>query len=81
MPPDGRDLLEGAEGMALLLHPPQAAGKAAWGGHGAAAGAPVRGGHAPAMAPRYDGQDPARFDRLADLAAGWACPRWPRPSR
>lgn len=66
------DLIAGAGGMALLLHPPDLP----------SGGGDLRGWARQArrlarqlghdmhllMAPRYDGRDPARFDRLADLA-------------
>jgi DNA-directed DNA polymerase III PolC len=61
------DLLEWGQGMALLLHPPEG-DRAAW---GRAARRLVRRFGADmhlAMAPRYDGQDPARFERLAGAA-------------
>jgi DNA-directed DNA polymerase III PolC len=61
------DLLEWGQGMALLLHPPEG-DRAAW---GRAARRLVRRFGADmhlAMAPRYDGQDPARFERLAGVA-------------
>jgi len=61
------DLLEGGGGMALLLHPPDR-DRTAW---ARAARRLVRCFGADmhlVLSPRYDGQDPARFDRLAGVA-------------
>ncbi|MFN4156791.1 MAG: error-prone DNA polymerase [Gemmobacter sp.] len=60
------DLTCGSEGMELLLHP---ATGAAWRDMAARLVARYPGACHLAMAPRYDGQDAARFDRLARLAA------------
>ena len=85
------DLLAWAEGMEMLLHPPEETGPAAAGPGGGAGGWLTRAERlarrlgrdrlALLMAPRYDGQDRARFDRLADLAHGLGLPPSPRPSR
>ncbi len=74
------DLLAWAEGMEMLLHPPEETGPAAAGPGGGAGGWLTRAERlarrlgrdrlALLMAPHYDGQDRARFDRLADLAHG-----------
>ncbi|MGR3380513.1 error-prone DNA polymerase [Roseovarius indicus] len=62
------DLLENGGHMALLLHPPGARNTRDW---ARAARRLIRRYGADmhlVMAPRYDGQDAARFDTLADLA-------------
>ena len=67
------DLLEGGGGMALLLHPPEMA-RVGW---GRTVRHLVRRFGADmhlVMAPRYDGQDPARFARLTDLARRFGLP-------
>ena len=62
------DLLESGGGMALLLHPPQTTGLRDW----MRQARRLIHAFGPDMhlviAPRYDGQDRDRFDRLADLA-------------
>ena len=61
------DLLEWGQGMALLLHPATKAG-GGWGAQAEALIAAHPGQCHLLMAPRYDGQDVARFARLARLA-------------
>ena len=72
------DLLAHLDGSALLVHPPP--GQRATGGGGAwrelVRGLTRRfpGACALVMAPEYDGQDRARFDRIAALAAALGLP-------
>jgi DNA-directed DNA polymerase III PolC len=61
------DLLDWGEGLELLLHPPER-GLARWAGRAAEVARRFPGQVAVLMAPRYDGQDPARFARIARLA-------------
>ncbi|PWE28390.1 error-prone DNA polymerase [Maritimibacter sp. 55A14] len=67
------DLLAGCAGMELLLHPPEAAtsqrGARAWLKRARRLTRRFPRATALVLAPRYDGQDRARFDRLARLAA------------
>ncbi|ETX15353.1 DNA polymerase [Roseivivax halodurans JCM 10272] len=60
------DLLEGAEGLELILH---GEGDEAWRGHARRLVRAFGGQMHLALAPRYDGADPARFDALAQVAA------------
>jgi len=76
------DLIEAGEGFEMLLHPPPRRTAEAPAALGAAAFAAQAGRLARRfpgqlsllMAPQYDGQDAARFDRLARLAAGLGLP-------
>ncbi len=61
------DLLAHAGHMALLLHPPEGAAQD-WQAHARPLADSLRADMHLLMRPRYDGQDPARFDRLAELA-------------
>ncbi|NHQ74769.1 DNA polymerase III subunit alpha [Roseovarius gahaiensis] len=76
------DVLAGAAGVHLLLHPPAGLDAAEWTAQATRLTRQLGGQMHLLMAPRYDGQDSARFDRLADLAHGLglptlatACPR------
>ncbi|MXQ09388.1 DNA polymerase III subunit alpha [Alphaproteobacteria bacterium GH1-50] len=66
------DLLEFGAGQALLLHPPEAqagvGGASLWRSQAERLSRRFPGDVRLLMAPRYDGEDPARFDRLAALA-------------
>ncbi|MEL6168920.1 MAG: error-prone DNA polymerase [Pseudomonadota bacterium] len=67
------DLLEWAEGSQLLLHPPQQAptatsGASRWLTEARRLTRRFTGSCHLRLAPRYDGEDTRRFDRLADLA-------------
>ncbi|MBA4351054.1 MAG: error-prone DNA polymerase [Rhodobacter sp.] len=64
------DLLEWGAGMVLLIHPPARGEMGAWRGVVARLVAAFPGVCHLLMAPRYDGQDRARFARLARLAEG-----------
>jgi DNA-directed DNA polymerase III PolC len=64
------DLLDWGAGMVLLIHPPARGEMGAWRGVVARLVAAFGGACHLLMAPRYDGQDRARFARLARLAEG-----------
>jgi DNA-directed DNA polymerase III PolC len=72
------DLVAWGAGMELVLHPP--AGRvgrraaAVWAGHARALAAAFPGAVTLGLAPAYDGQDAARFDRLARLAGRLGLP-------
>ncbi|MEM9009585.1 MAG: error-prone DNA polymerase [Pseudomonadota bacterium] len=72
------DLLEGAAGMILLLHPARdprmEGGRFDWMGQARRLTAQYPGMCALLAAPRYDGQDPRRFDRLAERAEALSIP-------
>jgi DNA-directed DNA polymerase III PolC len=79
------DLLEAGEGLALLLHPParvprvtpqptRQGGAGAWVTQAERLARRFPGRVHLLMAPRYDGQDGARFGRLARLAEGLGMP-------
>ncbi len=71
------DLLEWGAGMALLLHPQepgQKGGAGAWASQAKRLVRRFAGDCHLVMAPRYDGQDAARFERLARLADGLGIP-------
>ncbi|EPX87077.1 error-prone DNA polymerase [Salipiger mucosus] len=61
------DLMEGAEGLELILHPPEDA-SGAWESQARRLARRFPGQCHLALAPAYDGQDAARFDRNAALA-------------
>ena len=63
------DLMEGMEELVLLLHPPEGA-QGEWARHAKRLTQRFADQCYLLMAPRYDGQDGARFDRLAALAEG-----------
>ncbi|TDX24846.1 error-prone DNA polymerase [Rhodovulum visakhapatnamense] len=67
------DLMDWGDGAEILLHPPQAqrlqGGAGAWRPQADRLTRRFPGAVALAMAPAYDGDDAARFDRLAALAA------------
>ncbi|MHA7850672.1 error-prone DNA polymerase [Roseovarius sp.] len=76
------DVLQGAEGLELLLHPPGPAQAADWQAQARRLIGRLGAQMHLLMAPEYDGQDSARFDRLAKLAdrlglppVASACPR------
>jgi len=62
------DLLAGADGIALLLHPPEGGGLRDWTRHARRLIRRLGPDMHLLLAPRYDGQDRARLDRLAGLA-------------
>ncbi|WRH62577.1 MAG: error-prone DNA polymerase [Fuscovulum sp.] len=64
------DLLDWGAGMVLLIHPPARGEMGAWRGVVGRLVARFPGACHLLMAPRYDGQDRARFVRLARLAEG-----------
>jgi DNA-directed DNA polymerase III PolC len=64
------DLLDWGAGMVLLIHPPARGEMGAWRGVVARLVSRFAGACHLLMAPRYDGQDRARFARLARLAEG-----------
>ncbi|WP_238365554.1 error-prone DNA polymerase [Mesobacterium pallidum] len=72
------DLLEGAEGLRLLLHPPRALpetpGAGGWRQQAERLSRRLGGQMALLLTPRYDGQDPARFDALAAEAVRLGLP-------
>jgi DNA-directed DNA polymerase III PolC len=68
------DLLEWGAGMELILHPPRGPVTPAWQAGAGEIAAAFPGALSLAMAPGYDGQDAARFARLARLAAGLGLP-------
>ncbi|PZX18886.1 error-prone DNA polymerase [Palleronia aestuarii] len=72
------DLLDWGEGSELLVHP---GGTPAWRAHAASLKDRFGGRVSLLLAPRYDGQDRARFDRLAARAGrmGMACVASARP--
>jgi DNA-directed DNA polymerase III PolC len=79
------DVLEGAAGLHLLLHPESASG---WQDQARRLGAQFGARLHLLMRPHYDGRDTARFDRLARIAArlglptiAAACPLMHRASR
>jgi DNA-directed DNA polymerase III PolC len=61
------------DGVRLLLHPPAGRTSAGWRARAAGLACRLPGLHLVA-APRYDGEDRARFDRLARLATGLGTP-------
>ncbi|SIS57297.1 DNA polymerase III, alpha subunit [Roseivivax lentus] len=63
------DLIEGAEGLELILSGPEPAETARWTPHARRLVARFPGQVHLALSPRYDGGDAGRFDRLARLAA------------
>ncbi len=67
------DLLDWGAGSLLLLHPPDGGG-AAWLRQARRLARHFPGDAALVLAPAYDGQDGARFDRLARLAARLGLP-------
>ncbi|SHL41271.1 DNA polymerase III, alpha subunit [Roseovarius litoreus] len=76
------DVLQGAEGLELLLHPPGPAQAADWLAQARRLVGRLGARMHLLMAPEYDGQDSARFDRLTKLAdrlglpaLASACPR------
>src|SRR6056297_485389 len=76
------DVLQGAEGLELLLHPPGPAQAADWLAQARRLVGRLGAQMHLLMAPEYDGQDSTRFDRLAKLAdrlglpaLASACPR------
>jgi DNA-directed DNA polymerase III PolC len=62
------DLLAWGEGVEMLLHPPEAPPPGDWAQQAQALARRFPGQVSVLMAPAYDGQDPARFDRVARLA-------------
>ncbi len=78
------DLLDWGEGLEMLVHPPPrgsvkpaqtvAGGAGGWASQAERLARRFHGQVSVLMAPRYDGQDGARFDRLARLAAGLGLP-------
>ncbi|WP_101067530.1 error-prone DNA polymerase [Roseovarius salinarum] len=68
------DVLDGAGGMELLLHPPENVEAEAWHAQAARLARHFAGAVHLLMAPRYDGQDAARFDWLAGRAADLGVP-------
>src|SRR6056297_241594 len=76
------DVLAGAAGLHLLLHPPAGPDATEWMAQATRLTRQLGRQMHLLMAPRYDGQDSARFDHLADLAHSLglptlaaACPR------
>ncbi len=68
------DLMEWADGMELLLHPPRTQPTGGWTAQARRLTRRFGGAVSLLMAPAYDGQDGARFDRLAALAQELALP-------
>ncbi len=68
------DLMELAAGMELLLHPPPGQPPGRWMAQARRMSHRFAGAASLVMAPAYDGQDRARFDRLAALAQELALP-------
>ncbi|MHA7876049.1 error-prone DNA polymerase [Roseivivax sp.] len=68
------DLMEGAEGLELLLSGPEPAEEPRWRPLARRLAARFPDRLHLVLAPRYDGRDAARFDRLAGLAAELALP-------
>ena len=68
------DLLEFGAGQALLIHPPGRGAMRDWRSQADRLIRRFRQDCHLMMAPRYDGRDPARFDRLAALAAELGIP-------
>ncbi|NRA99953.1 MAG: error-prone DNA polymerase [Rhodobacteraceae bacterium] len=62
------DLIQWGEGQEILIHPPLTRGTV-WTGHTKRLVAKFGPACHLLMAPRYDGEDARRFDRLADVAA------------
>lgn len=69
-----QDLLDWGAGQEMLVHPPARGQRSAWDAVLRRLIASFAGQISLLMAPRYDGQDTARFDRLARLAAGFGLP-------
>ncbi len=68
------DLLDWGEGIEMLLHPPAHGQRAAWSALVKRLVAAFAGQCSLLLAPRYDGQDGPRLDRLARLAAAHGLP-------
>jgi DNA-directed DNA polymerase III PolC len=68
------DLLDWGEGLEMLLHPPPRRAAGGWTPQADRLARRFPGQVSLLLAPGYDGQDAARFDRLARLAAGLGLP-------
>ncbi|WP_249138828.1 error-prone DNA polymerase [Actibacterium sp. MT2.3-13A] len=68
------DLMDWGEGLELLLHPPRASELGGWASRAGRLARRFPGQVSLLMTPRYDGQDAARFARLAALAEGLDLP-------
>jgi DNA-directed DNA polymerase III PolC len=69
-----QDLIDWGQGMEMLIHPPGRGQRPAWEAVTRRLTEAFSGQCSLLMAPRYDGQDAARFARLARLAEAFALP-------